>query len=109
MKYKLLITAITALAFTACSEGRKTPDGHAMDNPPPSAYAPSDYEAFDQDDYKITSADEDATDEAEIVEEDVADEVGDVVGETEDDGIEVDDEAEDDESEADEIDEEEEA
>ena len=88
MKYKLLITAITALVFTACSEGKKTPDGHAMDNPPPSAYAPSDYEIFDEDEHEVTSADEDAADEAEIVEEVIADDVDDVVGEAEDDGVE---------------------
>lgn len=106
MKYKLLITAITALAFTACGEGKKTPDGHAMDNPPPSAYAPSDYETFDQDDYEATPANEDVTAEAEIVEEGAADEVDDVAEEAEDDGAEVNDEVEGDEAEADETDEE---
>ena len=85
MNYKFVIAAVTVLAFTACSEGRKTPDGYEMDNPPPSAYAPSDYESFDQDDYDVTSEDEAATDEAEIVDED---EVDDVVGEAEDDGVE---------------------
>lgn len=50
-KYTLLVAAIVALLLTACSEGRKTPDGYEMDNPPPSAYAPSDYEAFDPDKY----------------------------------------------------------
>lgn len=65
MKYKLLITAITALAFIACSEGKKTPDGHAMDNPPPSAYAPSDYETFDEDDYETISADDDEVEDDE--------------------------------------------
>ena len=85
MNYKFLIAAVTIIAFTACSEGRKTPDGYEMDNPPPSAYAPSDYETFDQDDYVITSEDEDDIDEVEIVEED---EVDDVVGEAEDDGVE---------------------
>ena len=99
MNYKFLIAAITVVAFTACSEGRKTPDGYEMDNPPPSAYAPSDYETFDQDDYDVTSEGE-----AEIFEEDAVDavdEVDDVVVEAEDDGIEESDEA-------DEVDEEEE-
>ncbi len=76
MKYKFLITAVTALAFTACSEGKKTPDGYAMDNPPPSAYSPSDYETFDEDEYEVTSADEVDTAEEVIVDE--------VVGEAED-------------------------
>ena len=90
MNYKFIIAAITVLAFTACSEGRKTPDGYEMDNPPPSAYAPSDYDTFDQNEYEAPAADEDIADEVEIeaVEEDVADEVGDVVAEAEDDGVE---------------------
>lgn len=57
LKYKFLVTALTVLAFTACSEGRKTPDGYAMDNPPPSAYAPSDYESFNPDLYVPSTKD----------------------------------------------------
>jgi len=47
MKYLLLAAAVATLALTACSEPRRTPDGHLMDNPVPSAYAPSDFEDFD--------------------------------------------------------------
>lgn len=36
MKYLFLITTIFALA--ACSEPKRTPDGHLMDRPPVSAY-----------------------------------------------------------------------
>jgi hypothetical protein len=47
MKYLLLAAAVATLALTACSEPRRTPDGHLMDNPTPSAYAPSDFEGYD--------------------------------------------------------------
>ncbi|MDH5480776.1 MAG: hypothetical protein OEX11_08465 [Nitrosomonas sp.] len=49
MKYLLLAAAIATLALTACGEPRRTPDGHLMDKPVPSAYAPSDFEDFDAD------------------------------------------------------------
>lgn len=55
IKYKSIVIVLTVFTFTACSEGRKTPDGYEMDNPPPSAYAPSDYESFDPDLYKAES------------------------------------------------------
>ena len=93
MNYKFIIAAITVLAFTACSEGRKTPDGYEMDNPPPSAYAPSDYETFDQKNYEPTSVEEDTADEVEVVVENVVDEADGVVAEVEDDDVEVTDEA----------------
>jgi hypothetical protein len=53
-KWSFFAATILTLSLTACSEGRKTPDGYEMDNPPPSAYAPSDYEAFDPDLYEST-------------------------------------------------------
>ena len=37
------LAALAILALTAC-EGKKSLDGHPMDKPPPSAYAPSDSE-----------------------------------------------------------------
>jgi len=39
----LLMTALAALSLAAC-EGKKSLDGHPMDKPPPSAYAPRDSE-----------------------------------------------------------------
>lgn len=39
----LLMTALVALSLAAC-EGKKSLDGHPMDKPPPSAYAPRDSE-----------------------------------------------------------------
>ncbi len=47
MRYLLLAAAVATLVLTACSEPRRTPDGHLMDNPVPSAYAPSDFEGYD--------------------------------------------------------------
>ncbi len=43
---KLLLLLIIALAtlFLAACEGKKSLDGHPMDKPPPSAYAPRDSE-----------------------------------------------------------------
>ena len=44
MKYTLLaISAAALLVLTAC-EGKKSLDGHPMDKPPPSAFAPRDSE-----------------------------------------------------------------
>lgn len=43
MKYTYLVLVITAFALSACGEPRRTPDGHLMDRPTPSAYAPSDF------------------------------------------------------------------
>ncbi len=46
LKY-LFLAAAAATLLAACGEPRRTPDGHLMDKPPPSAYAPSDFEDFD--------------------------------------------------------------
>ncbi len=43
IKFSLLATAFAILVLTAC-EGKKSLDGHPMDKPPPSAYAPRDSE-----------------------------------------------------------------
>lgn len=44
MKYTLIaISAVALLVLTAC-EGKKSLDGHPMDKPPPSAFAPRDSE-----------------------------------------------------------------
>lgn len=43
IKFSLLVTAFAILVLTAC-EGKKSLDGHPMDKPPPSAYAPRDSE-----------------------------------------------------------------
>ncbi len=43
IKFSLLMTAFAILVLTAC-EGKKSLDGHPMDKPPPSAYAPRDSE-----------------------------------------------------------------
>lgn len=43
IKFSLLVTAFVVLVLTAC-EGKKSLDGHPMDKPPPSAYAPRDSE-----------------------------------------------------------------
>jgi len=42
-KFLLLVAAFSALTLTAC-EGKKSLDGHPMDKPPPSAFAPRDSE-----------------------------------------------------------------
>ena len=39
----MLMIALVALSLAAC-EGKKSLDGHPMDKPPPSAYAPRDSE-----------------------------------------------------------------
>lgn len=44
MKYSLLIMLFAIFILSACSEPRRTPDGHLMDKPPPSAYDPSDFD-----------------------------------------------------------------
>lgn len=43
IKSAVLITAFAVLILTGC-EGKKSLDGHPMDKPPPSAYAPRDSE-----------------------------------------------------------------
>lgn len=43
IKFSLLATAFAVLVLTAC-EGKKSLDGHPMDKPPPSAFAPRDSE-----------------------------------------------------------------
>ncbi len=42
IKYLFLAAALSALVLTACSEPRRTPDGHLMDRPKVSAYGPDD-------------------------------------------------------------------
>ena len=42
VKYLFLAAALSALVLTACSEPRRTPDGHLMDRPKVSAYGPDD-------------------------------------------------------------------
>jgi hypothetical protein len=56
IKYLFFITAIFALI--ACSEPRRTPDGHLMDRPTPAAYGDN-----------VTTHNMDALDEAESVED----------------------------------------
>jgi hypothetical protein len=41
-KYLLLAVVFSAFVLTACSEPRRTPDGHLMDRPKVSAYGPDD-------------------------------------------------------------------
>lgn len=43
IKISLMLTALAMLGLSAC-EGKKSLDGHPMDKPPPSAYAPRDAE-----------------------------------------------------------------
>ncbi len=38
MEMKYLFLIITIVALTACSEPKRTPDGHLMDRPPIGAY-----------------------------------------------------------------------
>jgi hypothetical protein len=42
VKYLFLAAVLSALVLTACSEPRRTPDGHLMDRPKMSAYGPDD-------------------------------------------------------------------
>lgn len=44
MKYAFIASILFLLSLTACGEGKKSLDGHAMDKPPPSADAPRDSE-----------------------------------------------------------------
>lgn len=44
MKYPLLAATFITVALTACGEGKKSLDGHPMDKPPPSAFAPREAE-----------------------------------------------------------------
>ena len=48
MKYLVLVAVVAVFALSACSEPRRTPDGHIMDNPVPSAYAPEDFEGIEE-------------------------------------------------------------
>jgi hypothetical protein len=43
MKYTYLALIFVIFALSACKEPRRTPDGHLMDKPTPSAYAPKDF------------------------------------------------------------------
>lgn len=43
IKFLLLVAGFAAFTLTAC-EGKKSLDGHPMDKPPPSAFAPRDSE-----------------------------------------------------------------
>ncbi len=44
MKYTLLVISAAALLVLSACEGKKSLDGHPMDKPPPSAFAPRDSE-----------------------------------------------------------------
>lgn len=44
MKYSLLVLVIAVFALSACGEPRRTPDGHLMDKPTPSAYDTGDFD-----------------------------------------------------------------
>jgi len=44
MKYSFITAILFALSLAACSEGKKSLDGHDMEKPPPSADAPRDSE-----------------------------------------------------------------
>ena len=44
MKYSFITAILFALLLAACSEGKKSLDGHDMEKPPPSADAPRDSE-----------------------------------------------------------------
>ena len=48
-KYLLLAVVFSAFVLTACSEPRRTPDGHLMDRPKVSAYGPDDVTKHDMD------------------------------------------------------------
>lgn len=70
MKYILIaISAAALLVLTAC-EGKKSLDGHPMDKPPPSAFAPRDSEPVfaepvieEENDAEEVAADADADEE----------------------------------------------
>jgi hypothetical protein len=49
MKYSLLILFFTVFALSACGEPRRTPDGHLMDKPTPSAYDRDDFDTSTRD------------------------------------------------------------
>ncbi len=59
IKFSLLVTALAVLVLTAC-EGKKSLDGHPMDKPPPSAYAPRDSESVLGNDTKEKAAEKDS-------------------------------------------------
>ncbi|SEM67104.1 hypothetical protein [Nitrosomonas marina] len=44
MKYSFLALVIAVFALSACGEPRRTPDGHLMDKPTPSAYDDADFD-----------------------------------------------------------------
>lgn len=48
-KYLLLAVVFSAFVLTACSEPRRTPDGHLMDRPKVSAYGEDDVTKHDMD------------------------------------------------------------
>ncbi len=47
-KYLLLTALFLVYAFTACSEPKRTPDGHLMERPKMSAYGPDDVTRHDK-------------------------------------------------------------
>lgn len=44
MKYAYFVLVIVVFALSACGEPRRTPDGHLMDKPTPSAYDAADFD-----------------------------------------------------------------
>lgn len=44
MKYASLALVLATLTLNACGEPRRTPDGHLMDRPTPSAYDAADFD-----------------------------------------------------------------
>ncbi|MCB1983840.1 MAG: hypothetical protein H6937_06320 [Burkholderiales bacterium] len=44
MKYAALVLVLAAFTLSACGEPRRTPDGHLMDRPTPSAYDAADFD-----------------------------------------------------------------
>lgn len=49
MKYSLPVLFLVIFTLSACGEPRRTPDGHLMDKPVPSAYAPGDFDTTPRD------------------------------------------------------------
>jgi len=49
MKYSLLVLLFAIFALSACGEPRRTPDGHLMDRPTPSAYDAGDFDTSPRD------------------------------------------------------------
>jgi len=49
MKYSLFVLVIAVFALSACGEPRRTPDGHLMDKPTPSAYDAADFDTSPRD------------------------------------------------------------